>query len=295
MKLLPLLVACFACNQVLGVQKTRLSDAFSDDVDGDGIANEHDNCPTVYNPDQKDTDHDGFGDACDFCPMLATTVNHDEDGDGVGDECDDCPEFPNFQLDTDGDGIGDACEPPVTPGQRVLFDPFLAIDSTIWDAHDAVKWISTGDAAEPGSAPQPTTALVANRMVTATVWQIAARFVSRRQWSDGDRFGVMLLSVASGTELGECIVECSGSSCMISNDYGGSTPQGATIAPAPIVRVKVLVVPFEAGTYYFACTTDDAGAAPLNAMILPPFEAFYPALVAMPDISVASIDVLQTM
>ncbi|MEK6303908.1 MAG: PKD domain-containing protein [Acidobacteriota bacterium] len=35
------------------------------DADGDGIKNVDDNCPGVYNPDQKDSDGDGFGDACD--------------------------------------------------------------------------------------------------------------------------------------------------------------------------------------------------------------------------------------
>ena len=35
------------------------------DVDGDGIANEADNCPTDFNPDQKDVDGDGIGDVCD--------------------------------------------------------------------------------------------------------------------------------------------------------------------------------------------------------------------------------------
>jgi hypothetical protein len=40
------------------------------DVDGDGILNSVDNCPTVYNPDQKDTDGDSAGDACDPAPTI---------------------------------------------------------------------------------------------------------------------------------------------------------------------------------------------------------------------------------
>lgn len=35
------------------------------DTDNDGICNADDNCPLVYNPDQKDTDGDGVGDVCD--------------------------------------------------------------------------------------------------------------------------------------------------------------------------------------------------------------------------------------
>ncbi len=34
------------------------------DSDGDGIPDDVDNCPTVFNPDQQDSNVDGFGDAC---------------------------------------------------------------------------------------------------------------------------------------------------------------------------------------------------------------------------------------
>ncbi|MDO5655191.1 MAG: GEVED domain-containing protein [Flavobacteriaceae bacterium] len=37
------------------------------DTDGDGIADDVDNCPFVSNPDQADWDGDGIGDACDTC------------------------------------------------------------------------------------------------------------------------------------------------------------------------------------------------------------------------------------
>lgn len=35
------------------------------DTDGDGIPDDADNCPTIYNPVQEDTDADGTGDACE--------------------------------------------------------------------------------------------------------------------------------------------------------------------------------------------------------------------------------------
>jgi len=285
------LVACAACNQVLGVHQTRLSDAFSDDIDGDGIPNERDNCPTAYNPGQEDRDRDGFGDLCDFCPDLATPANHDEDGDGFGDECDNCPSYPNFQLDSDGDGIGDACDLPSTVNQRVLFDPFLAIDSAVWTAHDAVAWSSTGDTAIPMSSPQPTTALVANRAITGMTWAIAVNFVSRRLWQDGDRFGIQLLDAASGAEVGACLVTCQSGTCKISDDFDGVVPYNEDIPPAPILRLVMSLDPTGAGDSTFACRS--GGPQPGEVTLALPMGMVYPAVVAMPDIGVASIDALQ--
>ena len=45
------------------------------DADGDGIANDVDNCPNTPNPNQADSDGDGVGDACNA---------DDPDEDGIG-------------------------------------------------------------------------------------------------------------------------------------------------------------------------------------------------------------------
>lgn len=42
-----------------------------DDSDGDGIADDIDNCPNIANADQADQDGDGFGDVCDPFPTCA--------------------------------------------------------------------------------------------------------------------------------------------------------------------------------------------------------------------------------
>ncbi|TWT46225.1 Alpha-agarase precursor [Phycisphaerae bacterium RAS1] len=81
------------------------------DTDGDGVADEQDNCVAVANADQTDTDGDGVGDACDNCPKDANADQADSDNDGVGDVCDNCPNDANTnQTDSDDDGIGDACD-----------------------------------------------------------------------------------------------------------------------------------------------------------------------------------------
>lgn len=70
------------------------------DSDQDGISDEKDNCPNVYNPDQKNSDGDSLGDVCD-----------DSDQDGVMDDKDNCPFVPNSkQEDFNKNGVGDACE-----------------------------------------------------------------------------------------------------------------------------------------------------------------------------------------
>src|SRR5690349_290969 len=70
--------------------------AYTDDADGDGKSDNHDNCPFASNRDQSDSDGDGVGDACDNCAGASNVAQLDIDGDGQGDVCD---------GDMDGDGI----------------------------------------------------------------------------------------------------------------------------------------------------------------------------------------------
>jgi len=106
------------------------------DADGDGILDQNDNCPTVYNPTQQDSDGNGIGNACqdtdsdghidiqDNCPVNANpdqldtdhdtrgnVCDTDDDGDMVPDTLDNCPLTSNHgQEDSDGDGQGDVCD-----------------------------------------------------------------------------------------------------------------------------------------------------------------------------------------
>ena len=118
------------------VDEDGLADCVDDDIDGDGLDNDGDNCPLVANESQDDVDNDGLGDACDGdgdgdgipdsgdnCPALKNPLQQDLDNDGLGDACDDdldgdgfaniednCPLIANDQADADEDGTGDACE-----------------------------------------------------------------------------------------------------------------------------------------------------------------------------------------
>jgi hypothetical protein len=92
------------------------------DVDGDGIDDDSDNCPNMFNPVrpmdngvQSDVDNDGIGDACDLCPTIdgetcVAKSPYDKDDDGIGSN-DNCPTKANpDQADADNDGKGDACD-----------------------------------------------------------------------------------------------------------------------------------------------------------------------------------------
>jgi hypothetical protein len=121
------------------------------DTDGDGVADDVDNCPLVSNPNQEDADRDGIGDACelgdadgdgvsddiDNCPDTPNTDQADFDADGVGDVCDNCPRTSNpNQEDANRDGIGDACE--------IISDPDADFDGVFDPVDNCVNTFNPG-------------------------------------------------------------------------------------------------------------------------------------------------------
>ncbi|RKX17007.1 MAG: hypothetical protein DRP51_11585, partial [Candidatus Zixiibacteriota bacterium] len=84
---------------------------YENDTDLDGVGDDSDNCPLVYNPNQTDSDSDNIGDLCDNCPNDSNSDQADGDGDQLGDVCDNCPDNNNpGQEDTDADNVGDLCD-----------------------------------------------------------------------------------------------------------------------------------------------------------------------------------------
>ena len=136
------------------------------DLDGDGVGI-CDNCPDVYNPDQRDTDADGVGDACDNCVSVPNRDQADADGDKVGDVCDNCRAVANpdqadrdsdgvgdacdncltvfnpDQADCDGDGIGDVCETAGCGDIQAVVDIFISFSSPAGKGSGAVTWRTT--------------------------------------------------------------------------------------------------------------------------------------------------------
>jgi hypothetical protein len=128
--------------------------AYTDDADGDGKADDKDNCPFSSNRDQIDGDGDGVGDSCDNCRGSSNFSQLDTDGNGVGDSCD---------PDIDGDGIANAldncklipnADQKKTVGTSLLGDVCNSDDDLdgIPDALDNCPLVSNADQVIPSGA-----------------------------------------------------------------------------------------------------------------------------------------------
>ncbi len=138
---------------------TPASHALTFDSDGDGIANDIDNCPLIANPNQWNKDGDAFGNECDDdidgdgCandieialgtkPWQAGDVpsscvmpeGEDSDQDGLIDELDNCPSIANpGQWDKDLDGQGNECDADID-GDQCNNDIEIALGTKVWNA-----------------------------------------------------------------------------------------------------------------------------------------------------------------
>lgn len=84
-----------------------------DDMDGDGVTDDEDCCPDVYNPGQEDMDADDIGDVCDNCPGDYNPDQSDSDEDLWGSlcDCDDVdPEVNPGHSEVPDNGIDDDCD-----------------------------------------------------------------------------------------------------------------------------------------------------------------------------------------
>jgi hypothetical protein len=155
--------------------------ASATDPDVDGIAGSCDNCPTTYNPDERDFNLNGTGDACDpdadgdgvlnasdlcaFTPLGqspdvngCSQVQVDQDLDGKCDPgkssptlctgTDNCPAAYNpGQADWNSNGIGDTCEDFDNDGSFDVQDNCRAVYNPF---QEDINSNGVGDACDPG-------------------------------------------------------------------------------------------------------------------------------------------------
>jgi hypothetical protein len=133
-----------------------LGDVCDLDLDGDAVANEVDNCVQAHNPDQADFEPDGLGDVCD----------PDDDNDTVSDDADNCPLAMNAeQLDFDGDGAGDLCDTD-------------ADGDGVADAEDACLLTELDDVVSPNGCTLEQRCPCAGPSGQSRAWRNHGRYVS---------------------------------------------------------------------------------------------------------------------
>ena len=156
------------------------------DKDGDGVPDNVDNCPTIFNPvrpmdggHQADVDNDGIGDACDECADngdqkcdRTNLSGSDIDGDGVPNETDNCNVIANAdQADADGDGEGDACDQCPTERNGAQECPSTITTLRNPDADNHPKMPSVIGVDGIVSARLANTTLYIQESATAAPWQ----------------------------------------------------------------------------------------------------------------------------
>lgn len=224
------------------------------DSDGDGVSDDDDNCPTVFNPvrpieqAQGDIDQDGFGDACDTCPLTQTNDCDpypvaDIDSDGVLNGVDNCPDDENAdQADADNDGHGDVCDDCASPNPGPA-----ACVTTI----EAVRDPSNPDHPREGASVQIEDAIVTALRDDGTGFYVQSA-------AGGEFSGLFVFSGSTnGVELGDIvrvagtyeeffeITELTSASFFVSEPGGGLPLTPQVVAAADIADGGALAEPLE--------------------------------------------------
>ncbi len=155
-----ILIAVLAIGGYFMVQSLQTEDEVTDDIDGDGVLDDDDNCPEDANASQADVDDDGIGDVCD--PTDDRPVEEEEPGPGVDTDSDGLTDVEedlygtdDRDPDTDGDSFLDGNEvfhrySPLGEAPQTLLDTgavaeFIASDGTFqftyptdWDVSEAL-------------------------------------------------------------------------------------------------------------------------------------------------------------
>jgi len=229
-------VACVACAALAGC--------------GDNLAG-----PSNVDPD--DVDGDGIPNDVDVCPTRRTPTQHDEDADGVGDACDNCPGWPNpDQADTTelaaqqfADGVGDACDrrPTVGDDKIARFFPFA-------DPAEAAAFAGTGWTIADDHATATTARWVSRRAEQGDGLTLQAR-ISRLAWIADDAELALAVDGDGVTSGMTCsLVHTAAGDRLVVHELGGDL-QTVAIAAVPPAAPIVLTI----ARAYTVATTGQLG------------------------------------
>lgn len=236
-QLAALAVLLGGCDRLFGLQPLVFagSDAGSadaanpDDLDGDGVPDERDNCPNVVNNDQRDFDMDGVGDACDNCPLDPNPT----------------------QLDGDHDLIGDACDPHST----ITRDCLVLLDTFSDDTAFATNWTAYKGTGSPTIMPSQNAvtitpgiggslAFVANDAgaVLAGAFDVEIRGeVSLSNVGDAAYVTTLMTDVSHGLGCGTSVATV-GTVDLLLESFGTAENANATLGPTGMTAARIELV-----------------------------------------------------
>lgn len=218
----------FSVNLNAGNDTVRIDDVLISghaDDDGDGIANDEDNCPALANADQSDENADGTGDAC-------TETSDDQDRDGSIYE--NTPEFCTNGLDDDGDELTDGsdsdCEPRLTIVKHVVNDNSGTLSAGDFNLHVNLANEENEDGGERNEeeSEQFTFKLVNIAYAEIERTYAPASVIGNEEGTDVYFYGSANYTVTEDPEMGYSATyseKCSGSiglgehlTCIVTND-----------------------------------------------------------------------------
>ncbi|MFQ3227880.1 MAG: hypothetical protein ACI8RW_001270 [Porticoccaceae bacterium] len=195
----------------LTAQASLVLNIFDGDSDGDGVADDIDNCPSIVNPNQLNLDGDSKGDLCD----------PDGDGDFVVNASDCAPVDVQRWLnrngfnDTDLDGVGSGLSISVCSGQSIA-SPFVSTGddncpSTANAGQENFDLDEQGDVCDSNDDNDPFDDILDCADRDNSRWQLLDGYLDVDE--DGVGFGI-IDQICSGTVLPEDYATRTGDNCQ---------------------------------------------------------------------------------
>ena len=294
------MTATFAGHAVTGVWTIRLADVgITDnatgaiasltvnftkalDVDGDGVADPSDNCPSVSNSNQLDTDSDDIGDACDGCPNDPAKSAAGACGCGVAETDSDSDATPDCIDNTFSVTVLGGAIPNNSPaGFAATFAvPASAIPTAIIDVRVTFAGLThtyVGDLTSDLVAPDTTTASIFHRIGKLSAESgngDNSNLAATNVYKFGDSFALSVWDAATAAVGTSAIVAggnyypcspLSASKVSMAGTLAGHAPAGTwTLRVADVGNIDSASGAFTSATIVFTRAASSAAFAALS-------------------------------